>query len=125
VNGYGSERPRRKTLKVVLMVLLFVFALAGVGVWRGWKAFVRFGVAGDLTKYQAAVNQSDLDPLVKRRLADRIDLIRERARDGSIGFFRWLSYDESFKAIFEDKRVTPDEALILERELQRLEKEFE
>lgn len=125
MDGYGSERPRRKRLKVVLMVLAFVVALAGVGAWRGWQAFVRFGVSGDLTKYQAAVGQSDLDPPVKRRLVDRFDILRERARDKSIGFFRWLSYDESFKTIFEDKRVTPDEAVVLERELYRLEKEFE
>jgi hypothetical protein len=125
MNGYGSEKPRRKTLKVVLIVLVFAVALAGVGVVRGWRAFVRFGVSGDLTKYQASISASDLDPQTKRRLAGRIDLIRESARDKSIGFFRWLSYDESFKAIFADQRVTPEEALILERELSRLEREFE
>ena len=125
MNGYGSEGPRRKRWKVVLAVLLFVLALAGVGMWRGWQAFVRFGVVNDLTKYQTTVSQSDLHPEVRRRLVGRLDLIRERARDKYIGFWRWLSYDESLKTIFEDKRVSPDEVLILERELYRLEKEFE
>jgi len=125
MNGYGAERPPRKTLRKVIVVLLIILALGVGGIWRGWKAFVRFGVAGDLSKYHAAVNESDLDPLIKRRLSDRLDTLRGRARDQSIGFFRWISYDESFKTIFADKRVTPDEALVLERELQRLEKEFE
>lgn len=125
VNGYGDERPRRKTLKIVLAVLLFVFALGAVGLWRGWQAFVRFGVASDLTKYQTTVGRSDLDPEVKRRLIGRLDLLRERARDKYIGFWRWLSYEGSLRTIFEDERVTPDEVLILERELYRLEKEFE
>ena len=125
MNGYGAEKPRRKTWKIVLVVLACVVLLAGVGVWRGWQGFVRFGVVNDLTEYQTTVGRSDLDPEVKRRLVGRLDLIRERARDKYIGFWRWLSYDESLKTIFEDKRVTPDEVLILERELYRLEREFE
>ena len=125
MNGYGTEKPRRKTLKIVLAVLACVVLLGSVGLWRGWQAFVRFGMVNDLTKYQTTVSQSDLDPEVKRRLVGRLDLIRERARDKYIGFWRWLSYVESLKTIFEDKRVAPDEVLILERELYRLEKEFE
>ncbi len=125
MNGYESERPQRKTLKIVLAIVACVILLAGVGVWRGWQAFVRFGMVNDLTEYQTTVSQSDLDPEVKRRLVGRLDLIRERARDKYIGFWRWLSYDESLKTIFADKRVAPDEVLILERELYRLEKEFE
>lgn len=125
MNEYPPKRPRQKTLKIVLVVIIFLLALGAGVLWRGWQSFVRFGVASDLSQYQATVSQSDLDPEVKRRLVGRIDLVRERARDKYIGFWRWLSYEQSFRTIFEDKRVSPDEVLVLERELYRLEKEFE
>lgn len=127
-NGNASERSSRKAFKVIAIVLLivvFVGGLVGYGAWRGWQAFVRFGMANDLSDYQKVISDSELDAQVKRRLVGRVDLIRERARDKYIGFFRWLSYDESFKAIFGDRRITNDEVLLLERELYRLEKEFE
>lgn len=128
MNDYGSEQSSGKATKVigiVLLVLLLVIGGLGYGGWRSWKAFVRFGVSSDLTDYQAVISASNLDVQTKRRLTERIDLIRERARDKDIGFFRWLGYDESFKAIVDDRVVTDDEAAILDRELTRLEKEFQ
>ncbi len=128
MNEYTSDRSARKVFKVVgvlVVVLVLIGGLGGYGAWRGWQAFVRFGMVNDLSDYQKVISASELDPQVKRRLVGRVDLVRERARDKYIGFFRWLSYDESFKAILGDRVVTNDEVLLLERELQRLEREFE
>jgi hypothetical protein len=128
VNSYRFEEPPRRRSRVLFGILIFLLAgaiLLSFGVWRGWKAFVRFGVSSDLSDYQQIVTASKLEPQTKQRIVGKIDLIRERARDHSIGFFRWLSYDDSFKAILDDRVITTEESVVLERELSRLEKEFE
>jgi hypothetical protein len=128
VNEYTSDRSSGKALKVVgvvLLVIVLVGVLLGYGAVRGWEAFVRFGVASDLSEYQTVITASSLGGQTKSRLVERIDLIRERARDKPISFFRWLSYDESFRAVLGDRTVTADEVLLLERELARLEREFD
>jgi len=125
---FSSRGAAGKTSVVVGVVLLVVLVGGGLLMWgaaRGWKAFVSSGMVSDLSEYQATINASSLEPRAKGRLLQQIDIVRERAREKPIGFWRWIGYTESFRAVLDDKVITADEAAILERELSRLEREFE
>jgi len=122
------QEPRRSGLSCFLTGCL-IAALVVVGgcaafLAIGWKPFVRYGITTDLTEYHSLVSASDLEAEPKARILDRIEALREQARHRTISFFRWIDYDESIRDIIEDKRIPPDELALLERELDRVEKEF-
>ena len=108
---------------VVAAVLLIAIGLT-LGV-KGWRAFVQFGVAKDLSEYHAQIaSDDDLDEQTKQKLLDRIDRVRARVRERPIGFLRWMTYSESIESVLKDGTISPDEVHTLERELERLEKEL-
>jgi hypothetical protein len=122
---YAPERPKRRRFVygcLAGLVLLIAIGLT-LGV-RGWKAFVQFGVAKDLSEYHSKIaSNDDLDKQTKQKLLDSIDRVRARVREKPIGFLRWMSYSESIESVLKDSVITPDEVRTLERELDRLEKE--
>jgi hypothetical protein len=105
-------------LPVVLMVL------CGIGGLLGWRQLVSYGIATDFTDYQEQVRAMDLAPEAKKPLLERMEKMRDKARSGSISFWRWVDYDESIKSMLRDGRLDPDEVEALNRELDRLEAEF-
>ncbi|HEU4389257.1 MAG TPA: hypothetical protein VFV34_15750 [Blastocatellia bacterium] len=121
-----SDRPRRRVIVYGCVggaVLIVAIGLT-LGV-KGWRAFVQFGVAKDLSEYHAKIaSNDDLDEQTKRRLLDGIDGCRARVREKPIGFLRWMTYSESFEGVLNDGTITPEEVRILDRELDRLEKEL-
>ncbi len=91
----------------------------------GWRSFLEYAVADDFTKFSAMIRKSDLSPEAQKPFLERLDRLREKARrDPAIGFWRWVDYQSSIKALIEDGRITPEEAEALDRELTRIEKEY-
>jgi hypothetical protein len=128
--GAPQEAPRsgRSGLSCFLTGCL-VLALVVVGgcaalLVFGWKPFVRYSIATDLTEYHRMVSGSDLAEEPKARVLAQIEALREKARHEGMGFMPWTDYDESIRGLIEDKQIPPDELALLERELERLEKEF-
>lgn len=126
--GYPPSRPRASGPNLWLWGCVGLPAglilLSGVLAFSGWRSFVSYGIASDLTKYHADLRQSDLTSEEKRPRLERIERLRERARGAPISFWRWLDYDSSLKSIFDDGKVTPEELEMLDHELERMEKEF-
>jgi hypothetical protein len=71
------------------------------------------------------VDSSDLESEPKQELLSMIDGLRDKARKKSVGFLRWLSYDESIRSMIEDRQISPQERELIKREFERLEVEFE
>jgi hypothetical protein len=123
----GPEKRASRLNPVVLgcLVLPAVLLVLGVlGAAVGWRKFVSYGIATDLTEYQAKIRPMDLDPAVKKPLLERLERLRDKARASPISFWRWIDYDESLQSLLEDERLTQDEVEALNRELDRMEAEF-
>jgi hypothetical protein len=102
-----------------ILILLGVFAVA-----MGWSKFVSFGIASDFTEYHEQIREMDLAPEVKGPILEKLERLREKARAQPMSFWRWVDYDESIKSLLKDRRLTPDEVEVLNRELARMEAEF-
>ena len=124
---FAEERPKRRFF-IYGCTILAIFGIA-IGLTfgaRGWKAFVAFGISKDLSDYYSKIESNyDIDKATKQNLLERIDRVRARVRQKPIGFFRWMTYSESFDAVLKDGIISPDELRTLDREIDRLEKEIE
>jgi len=107
---------------LVLPAVLLVLGVLGAAV--GWRKFLSYAMATDLTEYQAKIRPMDLDAAVKKPLLERLERLRDKARASPISFWRWIDYDESLQSLLEDERLTQDEVEALNRELDRMEAEF-
>ncbi len=108
-----------------LGVPAFLGAVALVLTLVGYRAFMQFAVSDDLTKFQELVRKSDLPPDAQQPLIERLERLRERARHGApIGFWHWVDYQSSMKALLDDGKITPDKAAAFDRELGRMERDY-
>lgn len=112
-------------ITVGAVILLSVISLAAVLGARGWSSFVNYGISTDLSDYYAMIDSSDLESEPKQELLVMVDDLRGMARNKSVGFLRWLSYDKSIRGMIEDGRISPQEREIIKMEFKRLETEFE
>jgi hypothetical protein len=99
----------------LLVLTIFLGAL-------GLRTFVSYGMASDLTTYQADIRaMRDLDPQVRQQLLARFEKLRDRARHSSIGFWRWVDYQGSIKSLVDHGQLTPEEVAALNHELDNVE----
>ena len=122
----SSARKWRLAFWMCLAALVLVIAVvivAGIVVAAVMGSdFVAFGISSDISEYIQLVEQSDLDADAKAPLLGRLQALRERARDEKlVGFWKWMDYDESIRALIEDGVITESELPMLESELASLE----
>jgi hypothetical protein len=122
------EPPKSKRRGIIIgcaIAAIFCMAVVIALSIRGWRAFVAFGIASDLTEYHAQISDSGLDEVTEKRLLDRIERIRTKMRDKPIGFFRWISYSDSIETLLRDGVLDSEEVRTMERELESIEKEID
>jgi hypothetical protein len=105
--------------------VLLVGCLCAVALVAGTKRLVAYGIESDVKDYIRLVELADIDEGTRQELLDRLERIRVRALRGDVGFFAWVSHDESLDELAEDGTLTDLEAAAFERELDRLEHEFD
>lgn len=120
----APPRRRNPVLFGCLIAGVVGIVLAFSGCALAWPAFVRFGIASDLSEYHEKIRASNLSEGEREALLKRIETLRERARDSSMSFFRWIDYDTSITSLIDDRVITEDEARTLDRELTNLEREM-
>ena len=99
-------------LKEVIIGVLLVLVLP---LYLGCSGFIQWGIGHDITKYGDRIRAADLPLDVKLRLLEKLDALPVE----KIGFFRWVEFDNSVKEMLS-KRVNDEDALLLEREIDRL-----
>ena len=105
---------------VLAVCALFVVALV-VGV----KSLVSYSIASELTDYMRLVERADIDAETRQQLLEQLEHIRGHARRGDVGFFSWLTFEESLGDLDENGTLTESDVAAFQRELDRLEDEIE
>lgn len=91
----------------------------------GVKSLVSYGIASEITDYMRLVERSDIDSETRQQLLDQLEHIRGHARLGDVGFFSWLTFEDSLGDLDEKGTLTERDAAAFQRELDRLEDEIE
>ena len=127
----ASEVPvRRRGLKALgcgcCAGLLAVCVLVALALVACTRCVVSFCVASSLTHYARLVERADIDSRTREELLDQLERIRAQARRGEhVGFFSWLSYDESIRGLIQHGPITDRDAAAFKRELDRMEAEID
>ena len=124
VRQAGSGKGWVKVLAGCGAAIFLVGLLALVLAMTGWRSFMRYGIASDLSEYYAKVSACDLPPESKRPVLDKIDEVREVARRSPMGLLKWIDYDDSITALVDAAPITEDDLKAVLRELDRMEKEM-
>lgn len=122
------DNPTHKTKNWIAGSVIFLGVIFGLGIISislAWSSFVSFAITSDLSEYYTTINQPNFKSESKQELLTEIDRVRDKARNKSIGFWKWLSYDESISLILKDHQISPHEFESLKLELDRLEKDLE
>ena len=124
---------RSKDRKGISPVLTALFAFLGgffaflliafVGIIFTGNMFLRYCVSSDLTEYHQIIKATEFDATQKQLVLEQIERIREKIRGGKhLSFFAWLDYDESIRAIIDDRNITKQEVEELIHELESMDK---
>ena len=104
-------------LTALVIVVLTVVAF--------WSTICRFGIDCQLNGYAAEVRRSNISLAEKERLLDLIEGLQGRLEQGGqIILVSWLKHDHTLRQILGDG-IVGDEVRLIERELNRVEMEFE
>jgi hypothetical protein len=91
----------------------------------GVKSLVSYSIASEITDYMRLVERADMDLETRQHLLDQLEHIRGHARQGDVGFFSWLTFEESLGDLDENGTLTEGDTATFQRELDRLEDEIE
>lgn len=119
-NG-SSSRFRVTRLIQMTAGVSVVLSLVLILTWPWCQvAIIRFSLHG----YAAEVRRANRSLEEKERLLDRIEALDDRLRDGAtIGTPRWIEAVGAIRKMLSNG-IDPDEVRLIERELQRLEREL-
>lgn len=108
-------------IAVAVLVIVMIVSVASCS-----KAFLRFGISSDFGDYIRIIRKADLDEKEKREVIEKIERLRDRARDGDhVGFVRWLEVDESIRSLIDDGHVTEYDLEEVSRELDNMERKLD
>lgn len=105
---------------------LCVFTIIVGGLIFGWREFVSFGIANDITEYIELVERAEVDPALRNDVLDRFYLLRDRARDGDhVSFLIWIDYDTAILSYIETGPISETDLTAVQRELDSIERELD
>jgi hypothetical protein len=108
---------------IAFAVLLIVMV---VSVMSCGKAFLRFGISSNFGDYIRIIRKADLDEKEKREVIEKMERLRDRARDGDhVGFVRWMEVDESIRSLIDDGDVTEYDLKEVSREMDNMERKLD
>lgn len=112
-------------MRAIAQVLGGGFCLLALLVLSNWSSVVSMSIQHDLDEYGRLVRASKRSVGEKERLLDVIDSVEEKLDLGAVpSMRRWLRHDSVIRAMLA-RGITPDEVRLIERELQKFEKELE
>jgi len=98
--------------------------LALVVVIAQWPSLITFGIQHDLHEYAIAIRSCNQFLEDKERLLDLIDAVESQLENGAMpSMFGWTAHNDAIRAMLDDG-ITPDEIRLIERELQKAEREL-
>jgi len=128
-NDISNDNSGRKFIYVIGCLGLAgicAFTIIVGGLILGWREFVSFGIANDITEYIEYVERAEVDPVLRSDVLDRLYLLRDKARDGDhISFLIWLDYDTAILSYIGTGPITEADLTAVQRELDSIERELD
>jgi hypothetical protein len=113
------------TLSRIAQFLVLCITILIVLVVVNWNTVSRIKIGTDLRGYARAVRQSDLNLDDKELLLDVIERLEDRLKLGEqINLRLWCLHDQTIREMLDDD-IERDEARLIERELNRVDEDFE
>lgn len=122
MNGLIS-RLRRFVVRLVQLVAVFVFLAVGVVGWN-WSSLKNFVFRQSLVTHANTIRQASCPIDKKELLLDRLDSVMDDLQAGeTVGLLRWREFRDAVEPLLKDG-ITSDEQRLVEREIDRLERDL-
>ena len=113
--------------KLVVLVVQIAVGLAslvvGLMCWN-WTPLKNFVFRESLVCHAQSIRQSTCSLSDKELLLDRLDFLMEYLEEGkTVGVVRWIEFSNAIEPLLKDE-ITSDEQRLVEREIDRLEREL-
>lgn len=117
------KRLKRLLIRTIQVVVGLIVVVVGLIAWN-WTSLKNFAFRESLVWNAQAIRQSTCPLNDKILLLDRLDFLMEYVDEGkTVGVVRWMEFEQAIEPLLKDE-ITSDEQRLVEREMDRLEREL-